>query len=77
MPDSDTTVVEVDGPCEMLAWAMKQSGARQIDVAKFCNVTVGTVANWVHGRTAPGSEQFVNACAACGFNVVLEPMIDE
>jgi transcriptional regulator with XRE-family HTH domain len=53
---------------------MEQSGMRQIDVAKACNVTVGTVANWQHRRSSPGSEQFIAACAACGYSVVLEPM---
>lgn len=67
-------VTELDGPNAMLRWAMEQADVRQIEIAKACNVTVGTVANWVHNRTPPGSEQLFAALQACGFSIVLEPM---
>lgn len=70
-------VAELDGPNALLRWAMMQADVRHIDIAKACNVTVGTVANWVHDRTPPGSEQLFAALQACGFCIVLEPMDGE
>jgi len=67
-------VVELDTPGAMIRWARLQAGMSQTDLAAELGVPHPQVSKWERDRACPTTRSFINACAACGFNVVLEPM---
>lgn len=69
---SDT--VELDTPGAMIRWAREQAGMSQSDIADELGIFCTQVSKWERDVACPNARNFIDACAACGFNVVLEPM---
>lgn len=72
--DPLSDVVELDTPGDMLLWVRKQAGMTQKQVATEVGVIIAQIVRWEKGHACPNARHFIAACAACGFNVVLEPM---
>lgn len=75
--DPLSDVVELDTPGAMIRWAREQAGLTQTDVGNAMNVSRVQVNRWEAEIYTPTADAFIHACHACGFNVVLEPMVDE
>ena len=75
-PTADETV-ELDTPGAMIRWARKQASMTQQDLGAELGVVHSQISMWETGTWRVSAESFIRACAACGFNVVLEPMDDE
>lgn len=68
-------IAELDGAGALIKWARKQSGATQQSLSDALGLGGHMViANWETGRRQPLADNFIAACQACGFDVVLQPM---
>ena len=75
MPDSGAPVVELDTPGDMIRWARTQAGMTQGQVAEAIGVIRAQIVRWEKNKACPSTRHFIEACAACGFDVVLEPTV--
>lgn len=77
---NDVEMVEFERAGELIRWARMQAGASQREVARAMGLgdtQQKTVFHWERGSREPLASNFIAACQACGFNVVLLPMSEE
>ena len=69
--------VELDSAGALIKWARQQAGATQQDLSDALGLGGhNVVAKWEQGKREPLAENFISACQACGFDVVLVPRED-
>lgn len=55
-------MITIDNIQTKLIEAIKQSGLKQVDIAKKINVTQSTIAHYIKGDKMPALDTFANIC---------------